>query len=110
MTTPLAMERPPGKACRTPVRVCRTTRQRWPAVLPVNVFQTAEVLIEANTQRDATRSIKTQQIEDLAVLEGFGFERFHTLEHAPGQIQVLVLDGFHLGGGLHFEDGAFFEA
>ena len=40
-------------------------------------------------------SIEAEQIEDLAVLERFGLQRLHVLEHGAGQAQVFLLHLLH---------------
>ena len=55
-------------------------------------------------------SVETEQVEDFAVLEGFGLEGLDVFEHGAGQLEVFLLDGVDFGAGIHLKDGAFFEA
>ena len=55
-------------------------------------------------------SVETEQVEDFAVLEGFGLEGHHVFEHGAGQLEVFLLDGVDFGAGFHLKNGAFFEA
>ena len=55
--------------------------------------------------------VKTQQIKDLTIFEGFSFQRLDFIEHVLSKTQVLVLHGQHCFiVVVHFKDRAFLQA